>query len=64
MSAADNPHSQSHSPDAEDDFSALLGDDIQPLQGKGANHMPKPSTLTPGVLQAAQSRTAGKAEER
>lgn len=51
MSAADNPHSQSHSPDAEDDFSALLGDDIQPLQGKGANHIPKPSTLTPGVLQ-------------
>ena len=50
MSAADHPRHDNQSSDAEDEFSALLGDDIQPLQRKGASHRPKPQVLTPGVL--------------
>ena len=50
MSAADHPRHDNQSSDVEDEFSALLGDDIQPLQRKGASHRPKPQVLTPGVL--------------
>lgn len=51
MSAADHPHHENQSPAVEDDFSALLGEDIQPLKRKGASHRAKPQILTPGVLE-------------
>jgi DNA-nicking Smr family endonuclease len=51
MSAADHPDSQNPSSNSQDQFSALLGDDVEPLQGKGASHIPKPAVVTPGVLQ-------------
>ena len=51
MSAADHPDSQKHNADTKDEFGALLGDDIQPLQSRGASHMPKPAVVTPGVLE-------------
>jgi DNA-nicking Smr family endonuclease len=51
MSAADHPDSQNPSSNSQDQFSALLGDDVEPLQGKGASHIPKPAVVTPGVQQ-------------
>ena len=51
MSAADHSPRDNQSPEVEDEFSALLGDDIQPLQRKGASYRPKPQVLTPGVLE-------------
>ena len=36
-------------PDAEDMFRALVGDDIEPLGSKGASHLAKPASVTPGV---------------
>ena len=45
----------------EDEFSALVGDDIEPLQGKGANHIVRPTVVTPGVL---QRRNAAQQEQR
>lgn len=42
-------------PDAEDIFSALVGDDIEPLGSKGASHIAKPASVTPGVLQRRKS---------
>ena len=42
-------------PDAEDMFSALVGDDIEPLGSKGASHLAKPASVTPGVLQRRKS---------
>lgn len=47
--------------EVEDQFSALMGDDIEPLGRKGASHLAKPSKLTPGVLErrkAAQQERA------
>jgi DNA-nicking Smr family endonuclease len=42
--------------DADDaEFSALLGDDIQPLGRKGAEFIAKPAEITPGVLQRRKS---------
>ena len=47
--------------EVEDQFSALMGDDVEPLGRKGANYITKPSKLTPGVLErrkaAQQERT-------
>ena len=36
--------------DLEQQFSALFGDDVQPLRGKGTSHIAKPAEVTPGVL--------------
>ncbi|MDG1474026.1 MAG: DNA endonuclease SmrA [Porticoccaceae bacterium] len=32
-------------------FGALLGDDVEPLLGKGSKHLVKPIQITPGVLE-------------
>jgi len=51
MSAAEYPDSQTQGPAAEDEFRALVGDDVEPLQAKGARYIPKPPELTPGILE-------------
>ena len=51
MSAAEYPDSQTQDPADEDEFRALVGDDVEPLQVKGARYIPKPSELTPGILE-------------
>ena len=51
MSAAEYPDSQTQDPADEDEFRALVGDDVEPLQAKGARYIPKPSELTPGILE-------------
>lgn len=51
MSAAERPDSQNHNAAADDEFSALFGDDIEPLQGKGASRLAKPPEVTPGTLE-------------
>ena len=51
MSAAEYPDSQTQDPADEDEFSALVGDDVEPLQAKGARYIPKPPELTPGILE-------------
>jgi len=51
MSAAEYPDSQTQDPADEDEFRALVGDDVEPLQGKGARYIPKPPELTPGILE-------------
>jgi DNA-nicking Smr family endonuclease len=42
-------------PNAEDQFSALMGDDIEPLTGKGASYIAQPVAVTPGVLERRRS---------
>ena len=51
MSAAEYPDSQTQDPADEDEFRALVGDDVEPLQAKGARYIPKPPELTPGILE-------------
>ena len=51
MSAAEYPDSQTQGPADEDEFRALVGDDVEPLQAKGARYIPKPPELTPGILE-------------
>ena len=51
MSAAEYPDSQTQDPADEDEFMALVGDDVEPLQAKGARYIPKPPELTPGILE-------------
>ena len=51
MSAAEYPDSQTQDPADEDEFRALVGDDVEPLQDKGARYIPKPPELTPGILE-------------
>ena len=51
MSAAEYPDSQTQDPADEDEFSALVGDDVEPLQAKGARYIPKPPELTPGIVE-------------
>ena len=51
MSAAEYPDSQTQDPADEDEFRALVGDDVEPLQAKGARYITKPSELTPGILE-------------
>ena len=34
----------------EEQFGALFGDDVEPLNGKGAAYVPKSAQVTPGVL--------------
>lgn len=51
MSAAEYPDSQTQDPADEDEFRALVGDDVEPLHAKGARYIPKPSELTPGILE-------------
>lgn len=51
MSAAEYPDSQTQDPADEDEFRALVGDDVEPLQAKGAKYIPKPPELTPGILE-------------
>ena len=41
-------------------FAELFGDDVEPLNGKGARHIAKPAEVTPGVL---QRRSAAQAEQ-
>lgn len=41
--------------DLDTQFGELFGDDIEPLGGKGANHISKPAQVTPGVLQRRKS---------
>tara|TARA_B110000046_G_scaffold134818_1_gene141115 strand:- start:1710 stop:2315 length:606 start_codon:yes stop_codon:yes gene_type:complete len=41
--------------DLEKQFGQLFGDDIEPLGGKGANHIARPAPVTPGVLQRRKS---------
>ena len=49
------------SSELEDQFSALVGEDVEPLGRKGARYLAKPTTLTPGVL---QRRKAAQQEQR
>lgn len=49
------------SSELEDQFSVLVGEDIQPLGNKGANYLAKPTTQTPGLL---QRRKAAQQEQR
>ena len=51
MSVAEYPDSQTQDPADEDEFRALVGDDVEPLQAKGARYIPKPPELTPGILE-------------
>ena len=51
MSAAEYPDSQTQDPTDEDEFRALVGDDVEPLQAMGARYIPKPPELTPGTLE-------------
>ncbi len=51
MSAAEYPDSQTQDPADEDEFRALVGDDVEPLQAKGARYIRKPPELTPGILE-------------
>ena len=51
MSAAEYPDSQTQGPADEDEFRALVGDDVEPLQAKGARYIRKPPELTPGILE-------------
>lgn len=51
MSAAEYPDSQTQGPADEDEFRALVGDDVEPLQAKSARYIPKPPELTPGILE-------------
>lgn len=51
MSAAEYPDSQTQDPADEDEFRALVGDDVEPLQAKGAKYIRKPPELTPGILE-------------
>lgn len=51
MSAAEYPDSQTQDPADEDEFRTLVGDDVEPLQAKGARYIPKPPELTPGILE-------------
>ena len=51
MSSGSEFDSQKYIPDAENEFSALVGDDVEPLQGKGASHIPRTVSVTPGVLE-------------
>ncbi|MDG2501371.1 MAG: DNA endonuclease SmrA [Porticoccaceae bacterium] len=41
--------------DPDKQFGQLFGDDVEPLRGKGANHIAKPAAVTPGVLQRRKS---------
>ena len=50
-------------PDAEDMFSALVGDDIEPLGNKGASYLAKPVSVTPGVLQRRKAAQQEKSRE-
>ena len=67
MSAAEYPDSQTQDPADEDEFRALVGDDVEPLQAKGARYIPKPPELTPGILErrkAAQQEAAHQTVKR
>ena len=46
---ADNDSNKNAGP--KDQFSALMGDDVEPLGRKGASYLAKPSSVTPGILQ-------------
>jgi DNA-nicking Smr family endonuclease len=50
-------------PDAEDMFSALVGDDIEPLGNKGASYLARPVAVTPGVLQRRKAAQQEKSRE-
>lgn len=61
MSSGSEFDSQKYIPDAENEFSALVGGDVEPLQGKGASHIPRTVPVTPGVL---ERRKAAQQEHR
>ena len=45
-----NSAGQNSTDQVEEHFGALFGDDVEPLNGKGAAYVPKSAQVTPGVL--------------